>query len=312
MNRRAHSWAVLRQPKGLSVGSRAVARAWWSKEEAPFLVFLRRLHRNRLANVGAGIFFVVVACALFAPLVAPADPAKQDLYDVLAAPSATHLFGTDELGRDILSRIIYGARVSLQVGVISVVISLVTGVTLGLISGYVSGWTDDAIMRVMDTLLAFPALILTLGITASLGPSLTNAMIAIGIVGIPAYARLVRGQVLSIREWDFVTAARAVGARHLRIMLRHILPNVMAVVIVQSSLRMATAILTESALSFLGLGVQPPTPSWGSMLSAGRGYLETAPWMAMAPGAAIFSTVLGINFLGDGLRDASDPRLKNA
>lgn len=293
-----------------AIGSRAVSGPWWRKEEAPLVIFLRRLHRNRLANVGAGIFLSVAICALFAPLLTPADPARQNLDDVLAAPSRAHLFGTDELGRDILSRVIYGARVSLQVGILSVAISLGAGVILGLIAGYVAGWTDDIIMRVMDALLAFPALILALGITASLGPSLTNTMIAIGVVGMPAYARLVRGQVLSIREWEFALAARAVGARHLRIMLRHILPNVMAVIIVQSSLRMATAILTESALSFLGLGVQPPTPSWGSMLSAGRGYLEMAPWMAIAPGAAIFFTIMGINFLGDGVRDALDPRLK--
>jgi peptide/nickel transport system permease protein len=225
-------------------------------------------------------------------------------------PDREHLLGSDELGRDILSRLVYGARVSLAVGVLSVGISLLIGVSLGLVAGYRGGWLDEVIMRLMDGLLAFPALVLALAITAALGPSLGNAMIAIGIVGIPGFARLVRGQVLSIRALEFVEAARAAGLSDRRIILRHVAPNVLAPIIVHASLRIAFAVLTEASLSFLGLGAQPPTPSWGSMLNAGREYLEMAPWLSVAPGAAIFITTLSFNFLGDGLRDALDPRLK--
>jgi peptide/nickel transport system permease protein len=232
------------------------------------------------------------------------------LSDLLQGPSRQHPLGTDDLGRDVLSRLMWGARVSLQVGVIAVGIALVTGTILGLLSGYVGGMLDNWLMRLMDALLAFPVLVLALALAAILSPSLSNVMLAIGVVGVPTYARLVRGQVLSVREWEFVQAAKAVGGTDLRILLQHVLPSITAPIIVEASLHIAAATLAEAGLSFLGLGVQPPTPSWGAMLNVGRGYLEVAPWMAMAPGAAIFLTVLGFNFLGDGVRDALDPRLK--
>ncbi|HSC71300.1 MAG TPA: nickel transporter permease [Candidatus Methylomirabilis sp.] len=270
-----------------------------------------RLLRGHLAKVGTGAVLALILAAILAPQLAPHDPTEQHLEDMVRPPDREHLLGSDELGRDILSRLLYGARVSLAVGVLSVGISLLIGVSLGLVAGYRGGWLDEVIMRLMDGLLAFPALVLALAITAALGPSLGNAMIAIGIVGIPGFARLVRGQVLSVRAQEFVEAARAVGGGDRRIILRHVVPNVLAPIIVHSSLRIAFAVLTEASLSFLGLGAQPPTPSWGSMLNAGREYLEMAPWLCIAPGAAIFVTTLSFNFLGDGLRDALDPRLKS-
>ncbi len=271
---------------------------------------LGRLLRGHLAKVGLGVIAALVVAAVFAPYLAPQDPTDQRLEDMLRPPGSGHVLGTDDLGRDILSRIIYGARVSLAVGVFSVTISLLIGVGLGLVAGYRGGVVDEVVMRVMDGLLAFPALVLALAITAALGPSIMHAMIAIGIVGIPGFARLVRGQVLSVRAQEFVEAARAAGLGDGRIVLRHIVPSVLAPIIVHGSLRVAFAVLAEAGLSFLGLGAQPPTPSWGSMLSAGREYLEMAPWLSLAPGAAIFVTTLSFNFLGDGLRDALDPRLK--
>ncbi len=248
-------------------------------------------------------------------MIAPYNPDYQDISATLQPPSAAHALGTDELGRDILSRVMYGGRVSLEVGVVSVGLALVIGVSLGLVAGYWSGsFADLAIMRLMDALLAFPALILALGIVGMMGPSqageFPKAIWAIGIVTIPAYARLTHGQVLSVRERDYVLAARSLGVPDVRLMVRHILPNITAPLIVQSSLGVAAAILTEAALSFLGLGVQPPTPSWGSMLNAGRGYLAIDPWLGFGPGMAIFLTVLGLNFLGDGIRDVLDPRLR--
>ena len=252
---------------------------------------------------------MVVACALLAPVLSPYDPNRQRLLEALQGPSATHLLGTDENGRDVLSRVLYGARISLAAGVFSVAIAVGLGVVAGLISGYFGGRTDNWIMRAMDALLAFPTLVLALAITAALGPGLRNAMIAIGIVYTPVFARLTRGQVLSVREREFVEAARTLGAGHGRIMLRHIFPNVTSPLIVQASLSVALAILAEATLSFLGLGVQPPDPSWGSMVSRGKDYLEQAPWLAFAPGAAILLAVMGFNFLGDAVRDALDPRL---
>jgi peptide/nickel transport system permease protein len=218
--------------------------------------------------------------------------------------------GTDELGRDTLTRVMFGAQASLEVGILAVGISLVLGSLLGLVAGYVRGPTDATLMRIMDGLLALPTLVLALAITAMLGPSLNNAMLAIGITGVPVFARLVRGQVLAVREQDFVQAARSLGAGHLRMIRRHILPNVSSPIVVQASLAMPTAILAEAGLSFLGLGVQPPTPSWGGMLNTAKGYLQQDAWLAVAPGVAIFVTVLGFNFLGDALRDALDPRLR--
>jgi peptide/nickel transport system permease protein len=274
-----------------------------------FVAFCRRLWKVRLAAVGVTIVALLVVCAITAPWISPYDPTRQRLLEALQPPSAEHLLGTDENGRDVLSRILYGARVSLSAGLISVSIAVCLGVISGLVSGYFGGQVDNVIMRIMDALLAFPTLVLALAITATLGPGLRNAMIAIGIVGTPIFARLTRGQVLSVREREFVEAARTLGARHGRIMLRHILPNVMAPLIVQMSLSVAVAILAEATLSFLGLGVQPPEPSWGSMVSRGKDYLDLAPWLAFAPGAAILLAVMGFNFVGDAIRDALDPRL---
>jgi len=274
-------------------------------------VFLARLLRGLLAKVGAMVVLALVVAATLAPSLAPYDPTEQALDRMLEPPGRQHLLGTDDLGRDLLSRLLYGARVSLVVGLLSVGISLVTGVAFGLVAGYRGGWLDEVIMRVMDGLLAFPALVLALAITAALGPSLRNAMLAIGIVGIPSFARLVRGQVLSLRAQEFVEAARAGGAGDGRIVLRHIVPGTLAPIIVHASLRVAFGVLAEAGLSFLGLGTQPPTPSWGAMLNTGREYLEMAPWLSIAPGAAIFLTTLSFNFLGDGLRDAADPRLRS-
>ncbi len=270
----------------------------------------------RLAGVGSALILIFVISALFAARLAPYDPNEQQVTGALQPPSAAHWLGTDDLGRDILSRVIYGGQVSLQVGVISVALALLVGTLLGLVAGY---WNnsllEEVIMRAMDGLLAFPALILALAIVAALGPSqageFPKSTWAIAIVGIPVYARLTHGQVLSARELDYIVAARTVGASDVRIMFRHLLPNVIAPLIVQTSLGIATAILVEAALSFLGLGVQPPTPSWGSMLDAGRGYLDSDPWMVIGPGVAIFLAVLGFNFVGDGVRDVLDPRLRN-
>jgi len=273
-------------------------------------VLVGRLLRGHLAKVGLAVVAALVLAAAGAPWLAPYDPTEQALERMLEPPGRAHLLGTDDLGRDILSRLLYGARVSLLVGVLSVGLSLGIGVMLGLVAGYRGGWVDEVVMRVMDGLLAFPALVLALAITAALGPSLKNALLAIGIVGIPGFARLVRGQVLSLRAQEFVEAARAAGGGDARIVLRHIVPGTLAPVVVHASLRVAFAVLAEAGLSFLGLGTQPPTPSWGAMLSAGREYLEMAPWLSVGPGAAIFVTTLGFNFLGDGLRDALDPRLR--
>ncbi len=274
--------------------------------------FFERLFKTRLSAAALAVIVLLILLALFAPLVAPYKPDAVDFASVLKGPSREHLLGTDNLGRDMLSRTIYGTRVSLQVGIIAVGISLAIGTLLGLVAGYMNGsFVDSLIMRCMDALLAFPTLVLALAITAALGPSLTNVMIAVGVVGIPAYARLIRGQVLSVGQREYVEAARTVGASDSRIIWRHILPNVTAPLIVQASIGVAFAILAEASLSFLGLGVQPPTPSWGGMLSIGKDYLQYAAWMAIAPGAAIFLTVLAFNFLGDGIRDALDPHLRN-
>ncbi len=274
--------------------------------------FFVRLFRARLAGIGLVIIVTFILAAICAPLIAPYSPTKQKVTNSLKPPSAEYILGTDELGRDIFSRVLYGAQVSLQVGLIAVGIAVFCGVSLGLVAGYWSNTRiETIIMRAMDALLAFPDLVLALALVAALGPNLTNVMIAIAVVRIPAYARLTRGQVLSVKEREFVLAANTIGARHWRIILRHILPNVTAPLIVQSSLSIGFAILAEASLSFLGLGVQPPTPSWGSMLNAGRGYLEIDPWLIIGPGTAIFLTVLGFNFLGDGVRDVLDPRLRN-
>jgi len=252
----------------------------------------------------------VVVMAVFAPALAPYDPLKQDLVGQLGPPSAAHLLGTDNVGRDVLARVIWGARVSLIAGLVSVAIGTIVGCVLGLCAGYWGGSFDDLVMRLMDAVLSFPALVLALALGAVLGAGLGGVLIALGVVYTPAFARLMRGQVLTIRTREYVHAARVLGAADWWILLRHVLPNAATPIVVQVSLSVGFAILAEASLSFLGLGVQPPEPSWGSMINAGRGYLQQAPWIVFGPGAALFVTVLGLNFVGDALRDALDPRLR--
>ncbi len=271
------------------------------------------LRRNPRILVGGTIVFLLLAAAIFAPLIAPYDPTAVDVSQSLEPPSAAHWFGTDDLGRDVFSRVLWGSRISLSVGVISVSIGFLVGVSLGLLAGYVGGVVDLLAMRAIDALLAFPALILAIAITAALGPQIQNAMIAIGVVAVPAYTRLTRGQVLSMRERDFVTAARTVGVPPLRIVLRHIFPNISNPLVVQATLGTAFAILAEAALSFLGLGAQPPAPSWGQDINYSQRYLSNLFWwMSAGPGIAIFLAVFSFNFLGDALRDALDPRLRRS
>jgi peptide/nickel transport system permease protein len=272
---------------------------------------LRRFLRDKAVMVGLTIFLAMLLMALFAPYLSPHDPIQQDLRMNLAAPSAPYFMGTDYYGRDVLSRIIWGARVSLQVGMISVGISLVAGSIVGLISGYYGGWIDAVLMRVMDVMLAFPFFLLALAIVAALGPNLVNAMLAIGIASTPSFARLVRGSVLMLKENTYVEAARSAGAGDTRIVIRHLVPNLVGTLVTFATVNIANAILAEASLSFLGLGVQPPDPSWGSMLSEGRNFMRNAPWIATFPGIAILVSVLGLNLLGDGLRDILDPRWKN-
>jgi peptide/nickel transport system permease protein len=263
------------------------------------------------ATLGLGLFVAIVALAVFAQQIAPYDPSKVHVQDRLQLPSAAYLLGTDELGRDVLSRIIFGARVSLAVGVIAVGIAASAGIVLGLAGAFYGGLLDTLIMRTLDGVLAFPAIILALAIISVLGASVTNAMIAIGIVSIPTFARIVRGNVLSLKEKEFVEASRAAGATSAYLMVRVLLPNCLSPLLVQASVAFAGAILTEAALSFLGLGVPPPTPSWGSLLDTGRKYLDQTPWYSFSAGAAIFLAVLSLNLLGDGLRDALDPRTRS-
>jgi peptide/nickel transport system permease protein len=251
-------------------------------------------------------FFVLIAFA--APWIAPHDPLATSWSEVRGAPSLAHLFGSDELGRDVLSRVIWGARASILAGVVSVSISLGLGVPIGMAAGYLGRWVDALISRITDAMLACPFLILAIALAAFLGPSLTNAMIAIGISATPVFIRLTRAQVLAAKSEDYVEAARALGNPHLRIALRHIFPNIVAPLIVQATLAIAAAVIAEASLSFLGLGQQPPAPSWGSMLNTARNYVDQAPWMAIWPGLSIFLLVLSFNLLGDGLRDALDPR----
>ena len=265
--------------------------------------------RNPLGVVGAMLILLLLLTAALAGLLAPYDPAAQ-IARRLTGPSGSYVLGTDEFGRDVLSRIIYGTRISLYVGVVSVGIALVVGGTLGLVAGYFGGWLDNLLMRLMDVMFSIPSLVLAIAITGILGPNLRNAMIAIGIVYTPTFARVARGPVLSVIQHEYVAAARAVGARDWRIIVRHVLPNVTAPILVQTTLSLSTAILAEAVLSFLGLGTQPPEPSWGTMLGTGRKFMETAPWVAIFPGVAIMLAVLGFNLLGDGLRDALDPRLR--
>src|SRR6516165_4399345 len=269
---------------------------------------VRRLLHRKGAVFGLAVIALLVALAVLAPLIAPYEPDQQTWSAVRKAPSALHWFGTDDVGRDVFTRVIYGARASLLAGVISVAIALLVGVPVGLISGYLGGFIDALFSRITDALLACPFLILAIALAAFLGPSLGNAMIAIGITTTPIFVRLTRGQVMAVKVEDYVEAARTVGNPHWRIALVHILPNILPALLVQTTLSIAAAIIAEAALSFLGLGQQPPAPSWGSMLNAAQRFLVNAPWMAIWPGIAIFLTVLSFNLVGDGLRDALDPR----
>ncbi|TEA79878.1 ABC transporter permease [Allopusillimonas ginsengisoli] len=283
-------------------------------EAAPALPERRRnrawskFKRNRSAMLGAAIVLTIIVVAILAPFLSSYDPAQVSFTAIRKAPSATHWLGTDELGRDIFSRMLYGARASLLAGMCSVLIALLAGVPLGLLAGYFGGLIDGCISRATEALLSIPFLILAIALAAFLGPSLTNAMIAIGVSAAPLFIRLSRGQVLAIKNEDYVQSTRSLGASNTRIILRHILPNVMPALIVQATIMIASAIIAEASLSFLGLGLQPPNPSWGSMLNTAKNFMTQAPWMSIFPGGAIFFAVFGFNLLGDGLRDALDPR----
>jgi len=269
---------------------------------------VRQFVRHKGALIGTLLVLAFLGVALTAPWLAPHDPLAQNLVQRLEAPSAQHVFGTDDFGRDVFSRVIWGSRVSLRLGLASVAIALVFGGMIGLLAGYYGGWFDLVGMRFMDLMLAFPSILLAIVVVAILGPSLTNAMIAVGVMAIPQYARVVRASVLSVRGLEYVQAARALGAGDRRILTRAILPNVGGPIIVTASLGLATAVLEAAGLSFLGLGAQPPTPEWGSMLSQGRELVLIAPWVLTAPGIAVFLSVLGFNLVGDALRDLLDPR----
>lgn len=274
------------------------------------LIVWRRLLRRRVAVLGLAVFLMVVLCAVFADWIAPYGPNEMLPGAQLLPPSLKHPMGTDVLGRDVLSRIIYGSRISVYVGIVSMLIALVVGVPLGLVSGYFGRWVDQLVMRLMDLMLAFPVFLMAIMIMVVLGASATNVCVALGIVYIPRYARIVRGSVLSIREQEYIEAVRALGIARWRIFLMHILPNCLAPVLVVATLSVGVAIIAEASLSFLGMGTQPPTASWGSDLRDAISLMQLNPWLAVAPGLCILFTVLGVNMLGDGLRDAIDPRLK--
>jgi len=275
-----------------------------------YSIFWPRLKRNRLALAGGAIVVALFVISLLAPLISPYDPSAINAWRVLSPPSMQHWFGTDELGRDVLSRVLFGARISLKVGFVAVGIAVVIGTTVGLISGYYSGLVDTVMMRLVDIMLCFPAFFLILAVITFLEPSIWYIMIIIGLTGWMGVARLVRAETLSIREMEYIMAARCIGCSNSRIIFRHILPNAISPVLVAATLGVAGAILTESALSFLGIGVQPPTPSWGNILTSGKDYIEFAWWLSLFPGLAILVTVLAYNLLGEGIRDALDPRVK--
>lgn len=270
----------------------------------------KRLRKNKAAVVGGALILLFIGVALIGPLLTTYDPMKVDLINKLKKPSAEHWFGTDNYGRDIFTRIIHGAALTLKVGFLSVFLGGAVGVVLGIVSGYYGGKIDTIIMRVMDVLLAFPGILLALAIVSVLGGSLTNVIIAVSIFSVPAFARIVRGSTLSVRKLEYVDAVRALGATDFRIIFKHILPNVMSPIIVQATLRIATAVLTASGLSFLGLGAPPPEPEWGAMLNDGRQYMSNAPHIILFPGIMIVLVVLAFNIFGDGLRDALDPKMK--
>lgn len=277
---------------------------------SPLAEFWRRFRRKRVALVAGIVILLIVLAAALAPWVAPYSPSAPDYQHLLSGPSWAHPFGTDAYGRDILSRVIWGGRISLTVGFVSVALGGVAGVILGLVSGYFGGWVDSLIMRLSDVLLAFPGILLAIGIVAVLGPGVTNVIYAVAVFSVPVFARLVRGSTLALKQAVYVQAARSIGVRPIPLVLRHILPGALPGVIVYASLRIGTAILTAAALSFIGLGAQPPSPEWGAMLADGRNYLGVADQLTIFPGLAIFITVLAFNLLGDGLRDALDQKLR--
>lgn len=272
--------------------------------------WLRGMIANPLRLAAMLVILGLIAVALFAPLISPYDPYAIDSYNSLQPPSASHWFGTDDIGRDVLSRVIWGTRISLRVGVLSATISAVIGLLLGLLSGYFEGWLGFAILRLMDLLLAFPGILLALVVVAVLGPSLDNVMLAVGISGVPTFTRIVHGSVLSAKGNDYVEASKALGCGTTRIIFRHLLPNIMAPVVVLTTLQVGTAIFLTASLSFIGLGAQPPTPEWGTMVSRGRYALSDAMWMSTFPGLAVAVSVIALNILGDGLRDQLDPRMR--
>jgi len=281
--------------------------------EGSFLALtLRRFVRNRTAVCGGFVLVLLAIVAVAAPYIAPYDPIEMHTADRLSAPSSSYPLGSDQFGRDILSRLVYGSRISLRVGFLSTAMALSLGLVLGLTAGYIGGWADTIISRMLDIMFAFPFMLLAVSIMAVLGPSEVNVIITIGVVYAPIFARICRGSTLSAREYEYIQAARLVGASDFRIVLRHIMPNIMAPIIVQATLSLATAIIAEAALSFLGVGTPPPAPSWGEMVSRGREFMELSPWGAIFPAVAIFATVLSFNLLGDGLRDALDPLMQRA
>ncbi len=277
---------------------------------SPRSIFVRRFRKERTAVFGLVTMILFILMALFAPVLSPYDPLEQNISESLAPPSPDHWFGADKLGRDILSRMLYGARISLATGLGVVVMASLLGTTVGLLAGYAGGWWDEALMRVTDIFFAFPSLILAMAIAGALGPSLQNALIAVAVVTWPIYARLVRGQVLVLREREFVEAARAIGSGHGLILRRHLLPNTMSPLLVQISFDMGTTILAVAGLSFIGFGAQPPTPEWGVMISEGRNFITTHWWLTFFPAMAMLFAVAGFNLVGDGLRDVLDPRLQ--
>ncbi|KAB2332027.1 nickel transporter permease [Bacillus mesophilum] len=281
-----------------------------NKSTTPWASFYKKLAKNKAALAGAIVVLIFTILAILAPLIAPYDPTTMDMSKRLAPPSADHWFGNDDKGRDILSRILYGSRISLTVGILSTILGAVVGIILGIVSGYYGKWVDSLIMRICDVLLAFPGILLALAIVSILGPSTTNVIVAVAFFAVPTFARIVRGSTLSVKKLEYVDAIRAVGASDFRIIFKHILPNITSPIIVQSTLYIASAIITASALSFLGLGTQPPTPEWGTMLAQGRSFMAQAPHISLFPGLIILVVVVGFNLFGDGLRDALDPKTK--
>lgn len=283
----------------------------FSEQQSQLSRVFKQLRRNRRAVVGAVLLLIIISMAIFAPYVTKYDPAKQNMRNRLQSPSKEHILGTDQFGRDTYTRIVYGARLSLRVGFSAISLSLLVGSALGLLAGYYGGVLDNVIMRFIDILLALPGFLLALSIVAALGPGLDNVILAIGVSYIPSFARMMRSSVLAIRELDYVDGAKALGASDLRIIMAHIVPNSVNSIIVLTTLSLAGAILSAAGLSFLGMGTQPPTPEWGSMIATSRPFIRVSHWAVTVPGLAIFVTVMCLNLVGDGLRDALDPRLKN-